>query len=779
MAKMDPIAEPPSEDYYGFSLKSVCWGYRDIFRETIERLLADGTLGDHRPETTEAFFKLLRNADQSCYDHVLRRFLGAINPNTQWLLDLPGIFSDLLDLGRVFAAGQPHHGVTFFECLGKGGFGGTPEEVRALLTRLRRLREINPELALAFLQGYSHLLERLSIDEIDAYIAAGLQAYARNSRSGLAFMAGTLESSEVYISSLTRECRLTDMTPLLSGLLRALTGQDVEVGNLAELDSDTLLERGSGCVCLYRWLYLPTRVRRFHSRGPNRSWYKLAAVTAAAMLGGKSFPCIHGHPEYGTLEDLAGRRVGMLNLVTIVEICRTLRRACEEWPGVPNLLAFVLRHEFGEFPPANPAEKLLAAMLLPAPDTDRAEIAGLIRLSRSAVNIFDTVRRLSETGDGLVEYWLSRLDTSLLRPLSFVPDFLFPGTVSSPPDESLIADLKHAADAAAEDQDADQATAGSDAEESTNASDHDDEEAETDAKSIPAGYVYDEWSNDEGDYLKDYCLVHERRVESHPGAVLPGDVIEEGRRLSRVFERLKPDEAHRERYLEDGDVINLDRLVNYLHLRRLEPAPKIDFYEKPRINRRDLAVTILLDASGSTGENTDPHQRIIDIEKHAALILGQGLHTLGDRFAICGFSSNGRQNCIYSIYKDFQEPWEHDVMLRILGASPANSTRIGPALRHTGWRMESIAARQRLVILITDGRPMDTAYDPNTRYAQQDIRRACEENVRKGIHTFAISTEENSFADMEIMFPGRRFAILGDIRHLPKVLPRLYTRLTL
>jgi nitric oxide reductase activation protein len=246
-----------------------------------------------------------------------------------------------------------------------------------------------------------------------------------------------------------------------------------------------------------------------------------------------------------------------------------------------------------------------------------------------------------------------------------------------------------------------------------------------------------------------------------------------------VFERFRPELTHKEKYLEDGEAIDSDRLLAYLVQRRQEPSPRVDFYEKPRINQRDLAVLILLDASGSTGESADENEKIIDVEKRAALVLGQGLHTLGDRFAICGFSSNGRENCIYSVYKDFADSWEDETMSRLMNATPANSTRIGPALRHSGFRLGRIAAKQRLIILVTDGRPMDTGYDPNTRYAQHDVRVACEENERDGIHTFAITTEENSVADMEIMFPARRFAILPDIRVLPKILPRLYTRLTL
>ena len=73
---------------------------------------------------------------------------------------------------------------------------------------------------------------------------------------------------------------------------------------------------------------------------------------------------------------------------------------------------------------------------------------------------------------------------------------------------------------------------------------------------------------------------------------------------------------------------------------------------------------------------------------------------------------------------------------------------------------------------------MDQGYDPETRYAQYDVRMACEENRKSDILTFCVSTMDNSRADMEIMFPERRFVILKDIGQLPKVLPQLYIRLT-
>jgi nitric oxide reductase NorD protein len=244
----------------------------------------------------------------------------------------------------------------------------------------------------------------------------------------------------------------------------------------------------------------------------------------------------------------------------------------------------------------------------------------------------------------------------------------------------------------------------------------------------------------------------------------------------RVFELLCPQWA-KEKRLPDGDTIDIDRLVGYQVLRRREPSPKVDFFQKPLRRQRDLAALILLDVSGSTGQD-GARGRTIEVEKHAALILGQGLSVLDDRFAVCGFSGTGREHCEFYIYKDFDERWDRETIARVLSAYPRSATRIGAALRHAGYRLSLVSARQRLIIAMTDGKPTDTDYDPSTRYAQHDVRMACVENRRRGIHTFCVSTLENSRADMEIMFPGQMFAILPDIRQLPRVLPRLYIRMT-
>ena len=181
--------------------------------------------------------------------------------------------------------------------------------------------------------------------------------------------------------------------------------------------------------------------------------------------------------------------------------------------------------------------------------------------------------------------------------------------------------------------------------------------------------------------------------------------------------------------------------------------------------------------SGSTG-GMEGKEKVIEIEKRTALVFGEGLSALGDAFAVCGFSSNGRENREYYIYKDFETPWNQPAIDTLLSAFPSNSTRIGPALRHSGEKLSQRENRQRLIILVTDGKPMDSGYDPNTRYAQYDVRKAREENARRGVQTFAISTEENTRADMEIMFPHGLFVILPGMGRLPSILPKLYLKVT-
>jgi len=762
-----------ADPYCGFSLKSVCWGYREVFADTIEALFAADLLGPEHARVTARFFDLLKRADQRCFDHVLCTFLGALRPENRWIMELPGIFADLTDLGARLGEAKTYYGTRYFETLARGGFGDTPAQVRACLNWLRRLLEIDSDLALGFLKGYRRLLDRLRPQEIERYVQEGIEVFRRRPESGVRFLSGELQASEAYLSFITQECRLVDIKTTLERLLRALAGVEIEVSDLGELDADELQAHSTAILCVPGHLYLPARFRHFGRAAMNRKWYLLCAVVAAGMLADKSFPLLHGHPDYPTSQDLVGTSLLAVNLFQIVEYVRTLRRMARRWPGARRLIALGLRTEFDLVPPNGDGDELFRDAMDEGVRTPA--VLALREQADASVNCLDTAARVRCEWTEQVLMAYPSLDRCPLRAFSFLSDFAFPVTFSAPPRDGLVADLRDEyASHGDTERNADLAAAGAPEEGQGSAVPGEGEQAEA----AVACYVYDEWNCQENEYHRDHCMLREicpeRRGELH----LPEDLAEQARGVRAMFERLKPDLAHRAKCLPEGEAINPDLLVDYLVERRREPAPRIRFYEKPLLKERSWAVLILLDVSGSTGEDLGGGEKAIDVEKQAGIILGQGLASLGDRFSICGFTSDGRENCQYFLYKDFDDAWSADAAARVLGAWPSHSTRIGPALRHAGHLLERQPCRRRLILLITDGKPMDRDYDPASRYAHYDVRKACEENESHDIYTFAITTTDNSEADMEIMFPRHRFAILSDIRNLPRMLPKLYVRLT-
>ncbi len=765
--------------YQGFRLESVCWGYRGIFEESVERLFSSGVIGAAKPEVTSKFFEMMRGAEEPGFDRVLKDFLGAFNPRTRWITELPEVFADVVDTGRALAESKHYHAIAFFEALGRGELGGTPDQIRELTTQVRRLNDFSPPLAAAFVKGYARLLGRLSSAGIGEYVRWGMEVYSRNAQSGLRFMEGQLRSCDDYIRNIGRACALRDVRPRLERLIRALSGRGVQVGDLGALDSDELIARGSRSVCLYRWLYLPASCGHFEDRARNRDWYTLAGVCAAGLLAARSFPSVHGHREYRTCADLVGEGRAGTNLFTILEYARAAAYVRDHWPGAASLLARGLDAEFAARPASSAPDRLLLATTSAA--GEETPLAAEVRAAAlRAANLFEAAEMVRGEFGRSVIAGCPELASAPLRIVSFLPDFLYPGETSSPPPDSLVLDLKREArrepppDEDAADPDAPPAARPAD---ESRADGDAAEDRGPDAAEVTVCHVYDEWSHFDRDYFRDYCLVHESPADAGCEAI-PEDLGREARRVRRVFELLKPDAPRREKRLADGEVINHDRLLDFVVQRRREPSPPVDFYERTRIAHRDVAVLILLDVSGSTGVVSSEERKVIDSEKRAAIVLAGALGSLGDRFAVCGFSGHGRKDCRYWVYKDFDERWGRAPLEKILAARPATGTRIGAALRHSGYRLSRVAARQRLVLVVTDGKPLDSEYDPKTRYAQHDVRRACQENAQRGVSVVCISTDEEARPDLGIMFPRRRFTVLRHLEELPQRMAELYARIT-
>ncbi|HBC89267.1 MAG TPA: hypothetical protein DCZ94_20190 [Lentisphaeria bacterium] len=758
-----------SDRYHGFSLENVTWGYRETFENAIENLYGSGMLGKKRRAVTSKFFEVLKSSD-CCQDHVIREFLDALNLRNRWIMDIPALFSDLADMGMLLSSRKVFYGIRYFEIFASGGMGATPAEIAFCLNWMRYLLELDEELAMAFLAGYHRLLGRMRQDEIDRYVEVALQMFQRSSSSACAFLRGELSSSETYIVSITQECRLADVSPDIRSIYTALTGEDCEVAELGLLDSDELILRGTAVLSIRKHLYLPVRLRRFGTSCENRNWYILCGIAAAALFNCNSFSRMHGGEGFRTCEDLSGASVARTNLFQIIEFARTLHSVRGRWPGACRILEWGLAEDFRSSPDMTGPEGLFQDCMRKSSANHFAT-----RLAKEACacrNSFDSLHLAEESWINMLLPQYPAVSTRRLQPSGFISDFLFPVSLSNPPNKKKLSrqgdgDVPEKRISAKDILPGHEGTG-------------DATEGRKDGKDVSGedDFIYDEWDSMHGEYHSGWCRLQQKRIDEPAEGRILKPWLDDARRVKALFERLKPEMIHREKRLAEGDEINTDMLLTHILERHREPSPRAMFYEKPMVNRRDLAVLVLIDLSGSTGDNAESGERIIDLEKEAAVILGQGLASLGDNFAMCGFSSNGRENCEYFVFKEFAEKWDEASIGSITAAKPCNSTRIGPALRHSGFLLASQESLRKLIILVTDGKPMDQDYDPNTRYAHCDVRMACIENERMGVQTLAISTQANSLPEMELMFPRRRFVILPCISQLPKVLPGLYLKLT-
>ena len=230
---------------------------------------------------------------------------------------------------------------------------------------------------------------------------------------------------------------------------------------------------------------------------------------------------------------------------------------------------------------------------------------------------------------------------------------------------------------------------------------------------------YPEWDFRRRHYRKNWCTL--REIEMHPSpepfveqtlARHRGLVVD----LRRTFEALR-DGNKRLRHQNSGDNIDLDALIT-AHADAAAGHEMSDhlFTQHRRIDR-DIAVMFMVDVSGST------KGWINDAERESLVLLCEALEILGDRYAIYGFSGMTRKRCELYRIKRFDDDYGADVRARISGIKPQDYTRMGVIIRHLTRLLNTVEARTRLLITLSDGKPDD--YDGyRGEYGIEDTRQA-------------------------------------------------------
>jgi nitric oxide reductase NorD protein len=286
-------------------------------------------------------------------------------------------------------------------------------------------------------------------------------------------------------------------------------------------------------------------------------------------------------------------------------------------------------------------------------------------------------------------------------------------------------------------------------------------------------FLYKEWDYQRQHYRKNWCAVREKTVapvhdefvrktlNKHNGLI---------KHLRKIFEAMRDEDRLLKRQVY-GDGVDIDALVEALADTKDGSEMSDRLFTRMHRTERNIAVCFMVDMSGST------KGWINDAERESLVLLAETLETLGDRYAIYGFSGMARKRCeVYKI-KGFEEPYNDEIKGRISGIEPKDYTRMGFAIRHLSKILNEVEAKTRVLITISDGKPDD--YDTyRGEYGIEDTRRALIEARYDGIHPYCITIDKEAKDYLPHMYGPAAYTVIDEVYKLPLKVSDIYRRLT-
>jgi nitric oxide reductase NorD protein len=300
------------------------------------------------------------------------------------------------------------------------------------------------------------------------------------------------------------------------------------------------------------------------------------------------------------------------------------------------------------------------------------------------------------------------------------------------------------------------------------------ESAENDQ--LQSSYVYDEWDYRRKEYRKNYCKVFEHRPEQYSSGFRK-QVKEENFQTLIAMRKMIANVNNRRRQIRNqttGDNFDLDAVIDSYADLVAGKTPSEKIYLSDQKVDKDLSILLLLDNSLST-DSYAAGNKVIEVEKQVATLFGEILDEYCIDFAISGFSSQTRNRNNFIILKDFDECWS--ATSGYIGSlSPTGYTRIGVALRHAGAKLLTRQAKNKWLILLSDGKPND--YDRyEGRYGISDVKHALQELHHNQINVFAFAIEAQARYYLPQMFGQSHFQILTKPKEMISALVKLYAKI--
>ena len=286
----------------------------------------------------------------------------------------------------------------------------------------------------------------------------------------------------------------------------------------------------------------------------------------------------------------------------------------------------------------------------------------------------------------------------------------------------------------------------------------------------------------EWDYKKlvmqpDYCRLQECISPQVQPCELPPKLRRTARRLRSQFQALTPTRTWLKGQ-QDGEEIDLDAWVRQeADLLSGAHADSRGMYRAQVNQQRDLACLLLADLSLSTDAYASDHARVIDVIRDSLFLFSEALSATGDRFAMYGFSSLKRGNVRFNRLKSFDDRYDGLARGRIQAIKPGYYTRMGAAIRQASTLLAAQPQRQRLLLLLTDGKPNDLdRYEG--RYGIEDTRMALHQARQLGLRPFCVTIDNEANEYLPHLFGVGGFAVIRKPEDLPKELPLLYAQMT-
>jgi len=293
-------------------------------------------------------------------------------------------------------------------------------------------------------------------------------------------------------------------------------------------------------------------------------------------------------------------------------------------------------------------------------------------------------------------------------------------------------------------------------------------------------FFYDEWDGRIQDYRTRWCRVVEQvapeGTEDFIGLVRSryGGVVS---LIRRYFEGIRPPALRRMRRQADGEEVDIEAAVEVRVGRKARVSASECVYIRRDRRDRDVAAAFLVDLSGSTGQQIGPGgARIIDVEKEGLVLLCEALEAIGDQYAVYGYSGQSRHDVQVLVLKDFDERYGPQVWRRIDAVRPLVQNRDGAAIRHALRRLSERAAKVKLLVMLSDGRPLDDAYQDE--YALEDTKAALREAKALSVHPFCITVDREARGYLARLYGEVCYLIIDRAESLPERLPRIYRALT-